>query len=85
VRLLRFPAKCHTSRPFPACSRTIRPDDIAPPRSCCEPDTWYKVSSSFCYYPGLLVWKSTDLVNWIPVGPTLPNRSPRRAAVSAKC
>ena len=34
-------------------------------------DTYYKVSSSFDYYPGLVIWRSTDLVNWTPVGPTL--------------
>ncbi|MFC4595858.1 family 43 glycosylhydrolase [Sphingobium tyrosinilyticum] len=34
-------------------------------------DTYYKVSSSFHYYPGLVIWKSTDLVNWTPVGPAL--------------
>ncbi len=32
---------------------------------------YYKVSSSFVYYPGLVVWRSTDLVNWAPVGPAL--------------
>lgn len=32
---------------------------------------YYKVSSSFEYYPGLIVWKSTDLVNWTVVGPAL--------------
>ncbi|AKC78788.1 hypothetical protein XB05_08660 [Xanthomonas arboricola] len=34
-------------------------------------DVYYKVSSSFDYYPGLLVWRSPDLVNWTPVGPVL--------------
>lgn len=34
-------------------------------------DTYYKVSSSFHYYPGLIIWKSQDLVNWMPVGPAL--------------
>lgn len=32
---------------------------------------FYKVSSSFDYYPGLVVWQSTDLVNWTPIGPAL--------------
>jgi xylan 1,4-beta-xylosidase len=32
---------------------------------------YYKVSSSFDYYPGLVIWHSPDLVNWVPVGPTL--------------
>lgn len=32
---------------------------------------YYKVSSSFDYYPGLLIWASQDLVSWRPVGPAL--------------
>jgi xylan 1,4-beta-xylosidase len=34
-------------------------------------DVYYQVSSSFVYYPGLVIWRSTDLVNWSPVGPAL--------------
>jgi beta-xylosidase len=32
---------------------------------------YYLTFSSFDAYPGLPVWRSTDLVNWQPVGPTL--------------
>ena len=32
---------------------------------------YYQVSSSFVYYPGLVIWRSQDLVNWTPVGPAL--------------
>lgn len=32
---------------------------------------YYMTFSSFYSYPGLIVWHSTDLVNWTPVGPTL--------------
>ena len=32
---------------------------------------YYMVHSSFENYPGLLVWRSRDLVNWAPVGPAL--------------
>ncbi len=28
---------------------------------------YYMVHSSFEYYPGLLIWHSTDLINWTPV------------------
>jgi beta-xylosidase len=28
---------------------------------------YYIVHSSFEYYPGLLIWHSTDLINWSPV------------------
>ncbi|HEY4324998.1 MAG TPA: family 43 glycosylhydrolase, partial [Mucilaginibacter sp.] len=30
-------------------------------------DDYYIVHSSFEYYPGLLIWHSKDLINWIPV------------------
>lgn len=33
--------------------------------------TYYKVSSSFDYYPGLVIWQSGDLVNWQPLLATL--------------
>jgi xylan 1,4-beta-xylosidase len=33
--------------------------------------TYYMTFSSFFSYPGLVIWKSTDLVNWSPVGPAL--------------
>ena len=34
-------------------------------------DDYYMTFSSFHSYPGLVVWHSSDLVNWTPVGPTL--------------
>lgn len=34
-------------------------------------ENYYMTFSSFYSYPGLIVWHSTDLVNWTPVGPTL--------------
>lgn len=34
-------------------------------------DAYYMTFSSFLSYPGLVIWKSTDLVNWAPVGPAL--------------
>jgi xylan 1,4-beta-xylosidase len=34
-------------------------------------ETYYMTFSSFYSYPGLVIWRSTDLVNWTPVGPTL--------------
>ncbi|MBB3188481.1 family 43 glycosylhydrolase [Microbacter margulisiae] len=30
-------------------------------------DDYYMVNSSFQYYPGLLIWHSKDLINWMPV------------------
>lgn len=32
---------------------------------------YYMTFSSFYSYPGIVIWHSTDLVNWAPVGPTL--------------
>jgi beta-xylosidase len=34
-------------------------------------DVYYLTFSSFDAYPGLLIWRSYDLVNWEPVGPAL--------------
>ena len=41
--------------------------DYPDPSILRDGDTYYIVHSSFEYYPGLLIWKSTDLINWIPV------------------
>lgn len=35
---------------------------------------YYMTFSSFYAYPGLVIWHSTDLVNWTPVGPALFKR-----------
>ena len=35
-------------------------------------DTYYMVHSSFIYTPGLVVYKSTDLINWTPCSVALP-------------
>jgi xylan 1,4-beta-xylosidase len=34
-------------------------------------DDYYMTFSSFWSYPGAVIWHSTDLVNWAPVGPAL--------------
>ena len=34
-------------------------------------DDYYMTFSSFHAYPGIVIWHSTDLVNWSPVGPAL--------------
>jgi xylan 1,4-beta-xylosidase len=41
--------------------------DYPDPSILRDGDTYYMVHSSFEYYPGLLIWKSTDLINWTPV------------------
>ena len=34
-------------------------------------DDYYMTFSSFNYYPGIVIWHSRDLVNWVPIGPAL--------------
>ena len=34
-------------------------------------EDYYAVFTSFRYYPGAVIWRSRDLVNWTPVGPAL--------------
>jgi xylan 1,4-beta-xylosidase len=41
--------------------------DYPDPSILREENTYYMVHSSFEYYPGLLIWKSKDLINWEPV------------------
>jgi len=41
--------------------------DYPDPSILRDGNTFYMVHSSFEYYPGLLIWKSTDLINWTPV------------------
>jgi beta-xylosidase len=41
--------------------------DYPDPSILRDGDTYYMVHSSFEYYPGLLIWKSEDLINWTPV------------------
>jgi beta-xylosidase len=41
--------------------------DHADPSILRDGKDYYMVHSSFEYYPGLLIWHSTDLINWEPV------------------
>ena len=41
--------------------------DYPDPTIVLDGDTYYMTHSSYDYYPGLLIWKSKDLVNWTPV------------------
>jgi len=45
--------------------------DHSDPSVLRDGQTYYKVSSSFDYYPGLVIWSSQDLVTWQRVGPAL--------------
>jgi xylan 1,4-beta-xylosidase len=41
--------------------------DYPDPSLLRDGDDYYIVHSSFEYYPGLLIWHSKDLINWMPV------------------
>nr|WP_319397570.1 family 43 glycosylhydrolase [uncultured Carboxylicivirga sp.] len=45
--------------------------DYPDPSILVDGEDYYMVHSSFEYYPGLLIWHSTDLLNWTPVVSTL--------------
>jgi xylan 1,4-beta-xylosidase len=45
--------------------------DYPDPSILRDGDNYYIVHSSFEYYPGLMIWKSTDLINWVPVANAL--------------
>ena len=45
--------------------------DYPDPSILRDGEDFYLVHSSFEYYPGLLIWHSTDLINWIPVANAL--------------
>ncbi len=49
----------------------IVPGDHPDPTILKDGDDYYMTFSSFYSYPGLIIWHSTDLVNWAPVGPAL--------------
>jgi len=49
----------------------IVPGDHPDPTIIKDGDDYYMTFSSFYSYPGLVIWHSTDLVNWAPVGPAL--------------
>lgn len=45
--------------------------DYPDPSIIRDGENFYIVHSSFNYYPGLLIWTSKDLINWIPVAHAL--------------
>lgn len=49
----------------------IVPGDRPDPTVLKDGDDYYMTFSSFLSYPGAVIWHSTDLVNWTPVGPAL--------------
>ena len=51
----------------------IIPGDHPDPTILKDGDDYYMTFSSFYSYPGIIIWHSTDLVNWAPIGPALTN------------
>lgn len=69
-----------SSNPAPtADNSTIKkivfPGDYPDPSIVRDGNDFYMTHSSFTYYPGLLVWHSTDLVNWTPVSRAVKDQS----------
>ena len=46
----------------------ILPGFYPDPTACCVDGVYYVVNSSFVYFPGLPIFKSTDLCNWEQIG-----------------
>lgn len=49
----------------------IIPGDHPDPTVLKDGDDYYATFSSFLSYPGVVIWHSRDLVNWVPIGPAL--------------
>jgi xylan 1,4-beta-xylosidase len=49
----------------------VLPGDHPDPNVLKDGDDYYLSYSSFDYYPGIIIWHSRDLVNWVPIGPAL--------------
>lgn len=49
----------------------IVPGDHPDPTVLKDGDDYYMTFSSFLSYPGVVIWHSRDLVNWVPIGPAL--------------
>ena len=47
--------------------RLLIAGDYPDPSILREGNDYYMTHSSFIYYPGLLIWHSTDMVNWKPL------------------
>ncbi len=53
----------------------IFPGDYPDPTIMRDGKDFYMTHSCFTYYPGLLVWHSTDLVNWEPISRAVQDQS----------
>ena len=57
------------------CSNPILPGFYPDPSICRVDNDYYLVTSTFCYFPGLPIFHSTDLVNWNQIGNALDRES----------
>ncbi|WP_346858379.1 family 43 glycosylhydrolase [uncultured Draconibacterium sp.] len=55
----------------PTFTNPLFKGDYPDPSILRDGEDYYLVHSSFYYYPGLLIWHSTDLINWKPVANAL--------------
>ncbi len=53
----------------------VFPGDYPDPSIVRDGNDFYMTHSSFTYYPGLLVWHSTDLRNWRPIARAVGDQS----------
>lgn len=58
----------------PTMKKIVFPGDYPDPSIVRDGKDFYMTHSSFTYYPGLLVWHSTDLENWKPISRAVPDR-----------
>lgn len=55
--------------------KVVFPGDYPDPSIVRDGKDFYMTHSSFTYYPGLLVWHSTDLENWEPISRAVGDQS----------
>ena len=77
--ILSAPAAIAANEPF---RNPILPGGYPDPSICRDGDTWYLVSSTFEYFPGLPIHRSKDLVNWELVGHGLHRESQASGTVN---
>ena len=66
----------------PLFENPILPGGYPDPSICHDGEAWYLVNSSFEYFPGLPIHRSTDLVNWELIGYGLHRESQATGAVN---
>ncbi|MBQ0044761.1 MAG: family 43 glycosylhydrolase [Bacteroidales bacterium] len=62
-----FAVSCGSSEQQANMKKIVFPGDYPDPSIMRDGKDFYMTHSSFTYYPGLLVWHSTNLVDWEPI------------------